>query len=89
MAIISEDKKQIIAKFGRKEKDTGSAEVQIALLTADITNLTAHLKVHRKDVVTERSLVKKVSQRRNMLDYLRDHDINRYRKVIEQLKLRK
>ncbi len=51
MAITAEDKKQIIAKFGRKEKDTSSAEVQIALLTEDITNLTAHLKIHRKDLL--------------------------------------
>lgn len=89
MAITAENKKQIIEQFGKKPNDTGVSEVQIALLTADITNLTTHLGLHTKDVVTKRTLVKKVAQRRRMLEYLKERDINRYRKIIKDLKIRK
>ena len=89
MAITKENKKEIIDKFKTSEKDTGSSQVQIAILTVDIQNLTLHLKKHRKDVSTERSLVKKVARRNSLLNYLKNKDINVYRKLIEALNLRK
>ncbi|MEG2274154.1 MAG: 30S ribosomal protein S15 [Clostridia bacterium] len=82
-------KQDIIAKFGRKEGDTGSPEVQIALLTGRITDLTAHLQSHQKDHHSRRGLLMMVGQRRNLLNYLKDTDIERYRAIVQSLGLRK
>ncbi len=87
--ITAEMKKEIIAKYGKNPEDTGSPEVQIALLTARISDLTEHLKVHKKDHHSRRGLLKMVGQRRGLLDYLKRKDIERYRAVIEKLGLRK
>ena len=83
------NKEQIIKDFGRKEGDTGSPEVQIALLTARINELNEHLKVHKKDHHSRRGLLKMVGRRRKMLDYLKKHDVNRYRELVQKLGLRK
>ena len=82
-------KKEIIAKYGKTPEDTGSPEVQIALLSARISELTEHLKVHKKDHHSRRGLLKMVGQRRGLLDYLKKKDIERYRAIIEKLGLRK
>ncbi|MBO6113976.1 MAG: 30S ribosomal protein S15 [Lachnospiraceae bacterium] len=87
--ITSEMKKEIIEKYGRSEGDTGSPEVQVALLTARINDLNEHFKVHPKDHHSRRGLLKMVGQRRNLLAYLKSKDIERYRKLIEALGLRK
>lgn len=87
--ITSEMKKDIIAKYGKTPEDTGSPEVQIALLSARITELTEHLKIHKKDHHSRRGLLKMVGQRRGLLDYLKKKDIERYRAIIEKLGLRK
>ncbi|MBQ7476721.1 MAG: 30S ribosomal protein S15 [Selenomonadaceae bacterium] len=84
-----EAKQEIMNKYGAHEGDTGSPEVQIALLTARITYLTEHLKVHKKDHHSRRGLLKMVGQRRRLLSYLNKKDINRYREIIAQLNLRK
>lgn len=84
-----EQKKEIIAKFGANENDTGSAEVQIALLTSRILYLTDHLRSHKKDHASRRGLLKLVGQRRNLLAYLQKHDLERYRAILEKLGLRK
>ncbi|MFU0841738.1 MAG: 30S ribosomal protein S15 [Burkholderia sp.] len=82
-------KKEIVAKYQRAEGDTGSPEVQVALLTARIEHLTEHFKVHAKDHHSRRGLLRMVSRRRKLLDYLKRTDLNAYRKLIEQLNLRK
>ena len=82
-------KQEIIAKYGRKEGDTGSPEVQIALLTGRIQELTEHLKVHKKDHRSRRGLLMMVGQRRSLLDYLKKTDIERYRAIVASLGLRK
>ena len=82
-------KQEIITKFGRKEGDTGSPEVQVALLTERITELTEHLKVHKKDHHSRRGLLMMVGQRRNLLESLKKTDIERYRATIEKLGIRK
>lgn len=88
--MISKEKKEAIVKeYGRTSGDTGSPEVQIALLTARIQELTDHLKVHQKDHHSRRGLLKMVGQRRGMLAYLKKTDIERYRSLIERLGLRK
>jgi len=89
MALTKEIKTTIIKNFARDEKDTGSAEVQIAILTEEIKLLTEHLKEHKHDYHSRRGLLKKVGQRRNMLNYLAKKDINRYREVVKKLGLRK
>ena len=89
MALNKDLKTNIIKKYARDEKDTGSAEVQIAILTEEIKILTEHLKEHTHDYHSRRGLLKKVGQRRNMLSYLAKKDINRYREVIKKLGLRK
>lgn len=89
MALTKEVKTSIIKNFARDEKDTGSAEVQIAILTEEIKLLTEHLKEHKHDYHSRRGLLKKVGQRRNMLNYLAKKDINRYRDVVKKLGLRK
>lgn len=88
--MISKEKKaEIIAAYGRKPEDTGSPEVQIALLTERITQLTEHLKNNHKDHHSRRGLLKMVGQRRGLLDYLKNTDIESYRRLIERLGLRK
>ena len=82
-------KAEIIAKYQTHEGDTGSPEVQVALLTERINHLTEHLKIHKKDKHSRRGLLKMVGQRRSMLKYLEDIDIERYRSLIERLGLRK
>ncbi len=89
MALSAEDKKKIIDEFKRHDKDTGSPEVQIALLTARINYLTEHLKVHKHDYHTRHGLLKIVGKRKSLLDYLKRKDINRYRELIKKLNLRK
>ena len=83
------NKKEIIEKFQHNEKDTGSSEVQVALLTARINHLTDHLKTHPKDFHSRRGLLKMVGQRKGLLDYIRDRDVVRYRSLIAELGLRK
>ena len=83
------DKQQIIAENRIHETDTGSTEVQIALLTARINHLTEHLKTHQKDHHSRRGLLKMVGQRRGLLNYLTKKDINKYREVIAKLGIRK
>ena len=87
--LLKEEKMAIIEKYRLSETDTGSPEVQIALLTSRINQLTEHLKVHKHDKHSLRGLQKMVGQRRNMLGYLKDKDINRYREIIEKLSIRK
>ena len=82
-------KSEIIAKFGRKEGDTGSPEVQIALLTARINHLTEHLKVNKKDHHSRRGLLQMVGKRRGLINYLKEQDIERYRALAAKLNLRK
>ncbi len=89
MVLQSEDKQQIVTKFRTHAQDTGSPEVQIALMTERITYLTEHFKTHQKDHHSRRGLLMLVSRRRGMLDYLRGKDIERYRKVIQELGIRK
>jgi len=83
------DKKEIIEKFRLNEKDTGSSDVQVALLTARINHLTNHLKAHPKDFHSRRGLLKMVGQRKGLLNYIRDKDIVKYRGLIAELGLRK
>ena len=88
--MITKEKKQgIIEAYGRTEGDTGSPEVQVAILTARIVELTEHLKQNPKDHHSRRGLLKMVGQRRSLLGYLKKKDINRYRALIERLGLRK
>jgi len=87
--MTKERKEEIIKTYKREEKDTGSPEVQIALLTERITELTEHLKVHVKDNHSRRGLLKMVGKRRNLLNYLAKKDIERYREIVEKLGLRK
>ena len=89
MALSKEEKAKIIKEFAKNENDCGSAEVQIAILTNEINNLTEHLKEHKHDFHSRRGLLKKVGQRRSMLKYLAKKDITRYREVIKKLGLRK
>ncbi len=87
--MTKERKQEIIKTFGRDEKDTGSSEVQIALLTERINELTEHLKVHKKDNHSRRGLLQMVGKRRNLLNYLSKNDLPKYREVVEKLNLRK
>ena len=88
--MIAKDKKQaIIAEYGRTEGDTGSPEVQVAILTARINELTEHFKANPKDHHSRRGLLKMVGQRRGLLNYLKELDIERYRTIIAELGLRK
>lgn len=88
MPLPKDVKSTIIGEYKRGETDTGSAEVQVALLTQRIRDLTEHLKLHKKDHHTRRGLLKLVGQRRRMLNYLKKSDIERYRAVIAQLGIR-
>lgn len=87
--ISKEQKAQIIAEYATCEGDTGSPEVQVALLTYRINDLNEHLKVHKKDYHSRRGLLKMVGQRRNLLAYLKAKDIDKYRELIARLGLRK
>jgi len=87
--MLKEEKQQIITTYATKEGDTGSPEVQIAILTSRINTLTEHLKVNKKDHHSRRGMLKMVGHRRNLLNYLQKKDINRYRAIIEKLGLRK
>jgi small subunit ribosomal protein S15 len=87
--MLKEEKTKIIAEHAIHEGDTGSPEVQIALLTARITSLTEHLKANKNDHHSRRGLLKMVGHRRNLLNYLMKKDINRYRAIIEKLNIRK
>jgi len=87
--ISKEQKQAIIKEFARTEGDTGSVEVQVAVLTTKINVLTEHLKVHNKDFHSLRGLLKMVGQRRSFLTYLRNSDVNRYRELVSRLNLRK
>lgn len=83
------DKDKIIGDFRQSEKDTGSSEVQIALLTARISHLTEHLKIHRKDFHTRRGLIAMTSRRRKLLDYLKKHNLPKYNELLHRLNLRR
>ena len=87
MAISKEKKNEIIAQYARHEGDTGSVEVQVAVLTWEINHLNEHIKQHKKDHATYRGLMKKIGRRRNLLAYLRKNDVNRYRELINSLGL--
>ena len=89
MAVLQERTKEVVQSYRRHDSDTGSPEVQIALLTDRITYLTEHFKTHQSDHHSRRGLLKLVGQRRRMLDYLRSRDFQRYKSVIERLGLRK
>ncbi len=89
MALASEEKKDVIKKFAREKGDTGSPEVQIALLSLQIDKLVAHLKEHNKDVHSRRGLLSMVAKRRRLLTYLHKRDEERYKNLIQELKLEK
>ncbi len=89
MSLTKDNKQDVIKKFGRTDKDTGSAEVQIALLTRRIEDLTGHFKTNPKDHNSRRGLLKMVGQRRKLLNYLKRKDIDKYREILEKLSLRK
>jgi small subunit ribosomal protein S15 len=89
MSISKEKKAEIIEKYRLHEKDTGSPEVQVAILSEDINSLTEHLKLHKKDYHSRRGMLKKVGQRRRLLDYLKENDIESYRQLIDRLNIRR
>lgn len=89
MAISKERKNEIIKEYATHEGDTGSPEVQIAVLTADINSLNGHIRTHKKDFHSYRGLMKKIGHRRNLLAYLRNKDVARYRELIQRLGLRR
>jgi small subunit ribosomal protein S15 len=89
MAILPERKRELVERFRQHGSDTGSPEVQVALLTERIQYLTDHFKTHEKDHHSRRGLLKLVSQRRRLLDYVRAQDVDRYRKLIDALGIRK
>jgi small subunit ribosomal protein S15 len=89
MTITKEEKLELIKKFGKNEKDSGTAEVQIAILTKRINDLTDHFAQHKKDHHSRRGLMMLVGKRRRLLDYLSGRDIERYRRIIKELNIRK
>jgi small subunit ribosomal protein S15 len=89
MSLSAEQKGQIVKEYARSTQDTGSPEVQVALLTARIEDLSEHFKSHNQDFHSRQGLLRMVSQRRKLLDYLRDKDLNRYRDLISRLGLRR
>jgi small subunit ribosomal protein S15 len=89
MAISKERKNELISEYKTHDSDTGSPEVQIAVLTEEITTLNEHLRTHKKDHHSRRGLLKMVGRRRNLLNYLRDKDVTRYRDLIQKLGLRR
>ena len=89
MALTKERKAELVKKFGKDANDTGSIEVQIAILTEEINSLTSHFKEHKHDNHSKRGLLHKVGQRKSLLNYLIKNDVTRYRKVVKELGLRK
>ncbi len=89
MSLSKEEKLAVIKKFGKSEKDSGTAEVQVALLTEEINRLTGHFEAHKKDHASRRGLMQMVGKRRRLLDYLASKDIERYRTIIKELNIRK
>lgn len=89
MGLLPERKQELIEQYRHHEKDTGSSEVQIALLTHRINYLTEHFKIHKKDHHSRRGLLKLVGKRRRLLDYLKGKDLNQYREILEKLGLRR
>ena len=89
MALTKEDKAQIVLEYGTNEKNTGSIETQVALLTKRITDLTGHFKTHKKDTNSRRGLLKVVGQRRKLLKYLQRTNLEGYRTLVEKLQIRK
>ncbi len=89
MSISADDKQQVIKEYSTKKGDTGSPEVQVAILTKRITNLTEHFKTHKKDNHSRRGLLKMVSLRRKLLDYVRSKDEDRYKDLIKRLDIRR
>ena len=89
MSITQEEKNTLIKEYANKEGDTGSPEVQVAILTKRIANLTEHFKTHKKDNHSRRGLLKMVSLRRKLLDYVREKDENRYKELIKRLEIRR
>ncbi|MDN6161908.1 MAG: 30S ribosomal protein S15 [Atopostipes sp.] len=90
MATITQlEKSEIVKEFARHEGDTGSPEIQIAILTKEIDSLNEHMQMHKQDYDSQRGLMKKIGHRRNLLAYLRNNDITRYREVIDKLGLRR
>lgn len=89
MALTKEKKAELVSKFGKDSNDTGSIEVQIAILTEEINTLTEHFKEHKHDHHSKRGLLKKVGQRRSLLNYLIKNDVTRYRAIVKELGLRK
>jgi small subunit ribosomal protein S15 len=89
VTLTTDEKNEVIQRFAKHEGDTGSPEVQVALLTARINELTEHLRDHKKDHHSRRGLLKLVGQRRRLLGYLRRHDISRYRELVQELGLRR
>jgi len=89
MSITKEKRAEIIKKFGKNDNDTGRTEVQVALISHRILDLTEHLKIHKDDHHSRRGLLKLVGQRRRLLNYLSQKDINRYRELIQELGLRR
>jgi small subunit ribosomal protein S15 len=89
MSINAETKSKVVSEFKRSENDTGSPEVQVALLTARIQHLTGHFKIHKHDHHSRRGLLRLVNQRRSLLDYLKKKEVQRYRDLIERLGLRR
>jgi len=89
MALVKEQKSELISEYGRGETDTGSPEVQVAILTKRIEELTGHLRIYAKDHHSRRGLLQMVGKRRRLLDYLRKEDVERYRTLISRLGLRR
>lgn len=89
MALTKEVKKSIIEEYATKKNDTGSVEVQVAILTREINELTKHLEVHKQDKHSRVGLLKKVGKRKSLLEYLKNNDVTRYRELIKKLDLRK
>ena len=89
MAISKVKKAELIEKYGKDAKDTGSIEVQIAILTEEIATLTEHFKEHTQDHHSKRGMLKKIGKRRSLLNYLKEHDVTRYREIVKSLGLRK
>jgi len=87
--LTAEAKKKVFKQYGGSEQNTGSSEAQIAMFTEEINAMTAHLQVAPKDFATQRSLIRIVGKRRSLLNYLQKKDINRYRKIISELSIRK
>lgn len=88
MAISKETKAKLVKKYGKDADDTGTTEVQIAILTAEIKSLTTHMVSNKKDFISKRGLQQKVSKRKSLLNYLKNKDIERYRKIIADLEIR-